>query len=154
MRLFISFLIFLSVAICAPTPGAASYLEKTDYTLTNQSEADFSGQDLEGSSFAGAVVRNADFSGAKLHGAIFTQGAFAGSNFAGADLSDVLMDRTDFTGTNLSGTNLSGVVANGSSFANAEIEGADFTGALLDRDDQISLCRKAKGETRLSLDCP
>ena len=49
-------------------------MEKTDYTLTNQSEADFSGQDLEGSSFAGAVVRNADFSGAKLHGAIFTQG--------------------------------------------------------------------------------
>ncbi|HCV57303.1 MAG TPA: pentapeptide repeat-containing protein, partial [Synechococcales bacterium UBA12195] len=77
-----------------------------------------------------------------------------GSNFAGADLSDVLMDRADFTGTNLSGTNLSGVVANGSSFAKAEIEGADFTGALLDRDDQITLCRKAKGETRLSLDCP
>ena len=64
------------------------------------------------------------------------------------------MDRTDFTGTNLSGTNLSGVVANGSSFANAEIEGADFTGALLDRDDQINLCRQAKGSTRLSLDCP
>jgi len=64
------------------------------------------------------------------------------------------MDRADFSGTNLSGTNLSGVVANGSSFANAEIEGADFTNALLDRDDQVTLCRKAKGPTRLSLDCP
>ena len=34
------------------------------------------------------------------------------------------------------------------------LPGADFTGALLDRDDQIKLCRQAKGSTRLSLDCP
>lgn len=141
--------------------ATSSYLEKTDYTLTNQSNGHFENQDLEGSSFAGALARGADFSGANLQGAIFTQGSFSGANFEGADLSDALMDRADFSEANLKNSNLTNVIASGSSFANAEIEGADFSEALLDRDDLKLLCRRASGTnsksgigTRSSLNCP
>ena len=56
LRLLVVLLLSLSLLWpLQPAMASGSYLEKTDYTLTNQSEADFSGQDLEGSSFAGAV---------------------------------------------------------------------------------------------------
>ena len=70
----------------------ALFQEKVDYTLTNQSNGDFEGQNLANTSFAGAVGRGANFRGANLHGAILTQGAFAEADFQGADLSDALMD--------------------------------------------------------------
>lgn len=162
LRLLGLVLALLLPLVAAAAPGwALSYLESIDYTLTNQSGVDFHNQDLEGSSFAGAVGRQADFSGARLHGAIFTQAAMAGADFHGADLSDALMDRADFAGTDLRDALLSGVIASGSSFAEARIDGADFSDALLDRADRLSLCRRATGhhpltgiETRLSLDCP
>jgi uncharacterized protein YjbI with pentapeptide repeats len=63
-------------------------------------------------------------------------------------------------GTNLRGAILSGVIASGSSFAGADITDADFSGALLDRSDQVRLCRSASGrnpvtgvDTRESLEC-
>ena len=50
----------------------ALFQEKVDYTLTNQSNGDFEGQNLANTSFAGAVGRGANFRGANLHGAILT----------------------------------------------------------------------------------
>ena len=146
--------------LLGPLPALASFATRVDYTLTNQSGHDFQGQDLRETSFAGAVARQANFDGADLHGAIFTQGAFAGASFRGADLSDVLMDRVDFNGADFSGALLEGVIATGSSFAGATVTDADFTGAILDRADQVALCRRARGQhprtgvdTRLSLGC-
>ena len=123
----------------------ALFQEKVDYTLTNQSGADFHGQQLESTSFAGAIGRQADFHGANLHGAIMTQGAFSEADFHDADLSDALMDRADFVKTDLRNAILTGIIASGSSFSDAKIEGADFSDALLDRDDQRRLCRDADG---------
>ena len=141
------------------TPALAEF-SGVDYTLTNQNGADFHGQDLANTSFAGAAGRGANFAGAQLHGAILTQAAFPEANFAGADLSGVLMDKVDFSGADFSGANLSGVIASGSSFAGATVTDADFTDALIDRNDQRLLCRDAEGtnpvtgvDTRASLEC-
>jgi uncharacterized protein YjbI with pentapeptide repeats len=147
------------VLLLGPAPARAEF-SGVDYTLTNQNEADFHGQDLAHTSFAGAAGRHANFAGANLHGAILTQAAFPEADFSGADLSGVLMDKVDFSGADFSGAVLSGVIATGSNFANATVTDADFSEALIDRADLIQLCRAAEGtnpvtgaDTRLSLGC-
>lgn len=150
---------FLLALLGLPLPLRAEF-SGVDYTLTNQNEQDFSGQDLSHTSFAGAQGRHARFHGADLHGAILTQGAFPEADFSGADLSDVLMDKVDFHGADFRGALLRGVIASGSSFQGALVTNADFSDALLDRDDLRSLCRDASGshpvtgvDTRASLGC-
>ena len=152
-------LVLLAGLVITPVPVQADF-SGVDYTLTNQNGADFHGQDLANTSFAGAAGRQANFAGAQLHGAILTQAAFPEANFAGADLSGVLMDKVDFSGADFTGANLSGVIASGSSFAGATVTNADFSDALIDRNDQRALCRDAEGtnpstgvDTRASLGC-
>jgi uncharacterized protein YjbI with pentapeptide repeats len=159
LRLALALALLLPIG-AAVSPALADYQDRVDYTLTNQSDVDFSGQQLAATSFAGAEGRRANFSGADLRGAIFTQAAFAEADFSGADLRDVLMDRVDFSHADFTGALLGGVIASGSSFAGATITNADFSQALLDSSDQRALCREARGtnpvtgvDTRLSLDC-
>lgn len=159
LTLGLALLLLLTPLLGLSLPALADF-SGVDYTLTNQNEHDFSGQDLANTSFAGAQGRRASFQGADLRGAILTQGAFPEADFRGADLSDVLMDKVDFAGADFSGALLRGVIASGSSFRGATVTGADFSDALLDRDDVRFLCREASGtnpvtgvETRLSLNC-
>ena len=160
-RLVGSVVALVLVSVVLLTPGAVrAEFSGVDYTLTNQNGADFHGQDLANTSFAGAAGRQANFAGAQLHGAILTQAAFPEADFSGADLSGVLMDKVDFSGADFTGANLSGVIASGSSFAGAIVTDADFSDALIDRNDQRALCRDAEGtnpvtgvDTRTSLGC-
>ena len=149
-----------ALLLVAPAPLRAEF-SGVDYTLTNQNEQDFSGQDLAHTSFAGAQARHSSFRDADLQGAILTQAAFPEADFSGADLSDVLMDKVDFSGADFTGALLRGVIASGSSFRGATVTGADFSDALLDREDIRALCREASGtnpvtqvDTRESLMCP
>ena len=153
-------LVLSLLALLLPVGAAWAEFSGVDYTLTNQNEADFSGQDLANTSFAGASGRHANFAGANLHGAILTQAAFPGANFRAADLGGVLMDKVDFSGADFSDALLNGVIAAGSNFSGATVTNADFSDALLDRADQRALCREAEGtnpitgaDTRLSLGC-
>ncbi len=152
--------LLVALLLAAPPAARADYQDRVDYTLTNQSGKDFSGEQLAGSSFAGATGRQANFQGADLHGAILTQAAFPDADFSGADLSDALMDKVDMSGVDFTGAVLRGVIASGSDFTGATVNDADFTDALIDRVDQRNLCRGARGtnpvtgaDTRLSLDC-
>ncbi len=153
-------LVLLAPLLLAAPSAWADNQDRVDYTLTNQSGKDFSGQQLAGSSFAGATARQSIFREADLHGAILTQAAFPDADFRGADLSDALMDKVDMSGTDLTGAVLRGAIASGSNFTGATVTDADFTDVLLDRVDQRHLCRDARGtnpvtgaDTRLSLEC-
>ncbi|WP_254216787.1 pentapeptide repeat-containing protein [Synechococcus sp. CCY 9618] len=152
--------LLLTLLLVAPPVARADDQDRVDYTLTNQSGKDFSGEQLAGSSFAGATGRQANFQGADLHGAILTQAAFPEADFSGADLSDTLMDKVDMSGVDLTGAVLRRAIASGSDFTGATVTDADFTDALIDRVDQRILCRDARGsnpvtgaDTRQSLDC-
>ncbi|MEB3276512.1 MAG: pentapeptide repeat-containing protein [Cyanobacteriota bacterium] len=159
VRALVVLLAMLAMLLVSPSAAVAEF-SGIDYTLTNQNGADFHGQDLANTSFAGAAGRGANFAGAQLHGAILTQAAFPDADFSGADLSGVLMDKVDFAGADFTAANLSGVIASGSNFAGATVTDADFSDALIDRNDQRLLCRDAEGthpitgvDTRASLGC-
>lgn len=67
------------------------------------------------------------------------------TNFEGADLSDVLMDRAVLVEANLKDAVLQRAVFTRSDFNGADITGADFSYALIDKDQQMKLCRYADG---------
>lgn len=121
---------------------------------------DFSKQNLQRSNFTAADCRDADFSGAQLQAAYFMKSVLAHANMEGADLSDTLMDRSVIVQANLKNAILQRAILTRSDLTGSEITGADFTNALVDRSQQIALCKYADGinpttgvDTRTSLGC-
>lgn len=121
---------------------------------------DFSNQDLRRSNFTAADCRDCTFKNSKLVGAYFIKAVVARANFENADLSDVLMDRAVINEANLKNTILQRAVLTRSDLGNAIVDGADFTNALLDKTQQMALCKYADGinpvtgvSTRKSLAC-
>jgi uncharacterized protein YjbI with pentapeptide repeats len=101
-----------------------------------------------------------NFKGSKLVGAYFIKAVVPRANFEGADLSDTLMDRAVINGANLRNAVLQRAIFTRSDFGGADIFGADFTNALVDRTQQLAMCKIADGvnattgvSTRDSLGC-
>jgi uncharacterized protein YjbI with pentapeptide repeats len=121
---------------------------------------DFSNQDLRRSNFTSADCRDCNFKNSKLVGAYFIKTVVARANFENADLSDTLMDRAVINEANLRNAVLQRAVFTRSDLGGADIFGADFTNALVDRTQQLAMCKYADGvnpttgvSTRASLSC-
>jgi uncharacterized protein YjbI with pentapeptide repeats len=164
-------LISLSACIAAPAFADLNRLEATvegefgkgsamQYGEADIKGKDFSGQDLRRSNFTSADCRDCNFQGANLQGTYFIKAVTARANFKGANLSDSLMDRAVLVDADLTDANLERAIFTRSDFTGAKIHGADFSNALIDKTQQIAMCRYADGvnpetgaDTRKSLGC-
>ena len=90
---------------------------------------------------AEAGCRGSDFHNSKLNGAYFIKAVAYKTNFENADISDVLFDRAVLNDSNLRNAILQRTVFTRSDLGGADIYGADFTNALVDRAQQLKLCR-------------
>jgi len=124
-------------------------------------EANYSNAKLGKISFQQSQVRNANFTNANLVGASFFDANLTASNFTNADMSNSNLELTRMYNCILDGAILTGSYINGASqMTPKSIDGADFSDVILRKDQQMYLCKIAKGvnpvtkvDTKESLMC-
>lgn len=152
-------LVFITVA---PLPAqAASSAAIRAYDDVRSTTKDYSGQNLVEAEFSNAHLEGANFSNADLRGVVFNGAMLANANLHGANFGDGIAYLTDLSNTDLTDAILTSAMMLQSSFRGATITGADFSGAIVNREQQLLLCKVASGvnpttgvDTRESLECP
>ncbi len=139
-------------------PDSAWALAHDKQTLV---KADFSHQDLRDSDFSQSNMRDSTFRDSDLRGSRFFGTNLTAADMTNIDLTGGALDTARLTRTNLTNAILVGVFMTNTKFEGAIVDGADFTDVLLRRDQQLTLCKVAKGtnpktgrQTRETLDCP
>ena len=78
-------------------------VQKSNLSLANLIESDFSKSNLTGSILVGSILKWANLSGANLSGSYLILADFSGANLSNADLSNVRIWGSGFENSNLSG---------------------------------------------------
>ncbi len=137
--------------------GSAS---ATDFTKRDLQGRSFAGEELTGSTFVKANLRDADLSHVTALGLDLFGCSLVGANLEAANLRGVTLDMANLAGANLRGAVLEDGLMWLTQVNGADIEGADFTNVMMRSDTLKALCASASGtnpitgrDTRESLGC-
>ncbi|MGB2925593.1 MAG: pentapeptide repeat-containing protein [Limnothrix sp.] len=144
----IAILGFVVLSLWVVPPAYASSPAATSRSAVDSEDfanANFAGQNLQGSEFTQVNFRNADLSDTDLRGAVFNSSSLQNADLHGTDMTNSIAYLSKFTGANLSNAVLIEAILLRSTFDGANIDGADFSFAVLDGSQQKKLCVAATG---------
>ena len=106
-------------------------LQGVNDSSAEATDADFQGSNLSDAFFEGADLQGATLQGANLGGANLSLVNLSGAQVSGANLQGANLQGANLTGANLTGANLQGVNLQGANLTGANLSGTVLTGANL-----------------------